>query len=80
MLVRTVRGDNFPLSLSFEEYVHCPILLSLDIHPIAFFLIVWQLLQMLVCKPTVTGALCTKPGCSGHEGQQEQSLLLIWRV
>lgn len=71
MLVRTARGgDEFPLSLSFEKYVHCPVLLSLDIHHIAFSLIIWTLSQVLVCKSTVTGALYTEPGCSGYEDQQ----------
>lgn len=63
VLVRIARGDHFPLSLSFEKYVHCPVLLSLDVHLRAFSLIIWTLLQVLVCKSTVTGALCTKPEC-----------------
>lgn len=75
MLVRTARGGNdFRLSISFEKYVHCPVLLSLDIHHITFFLIIWTLSQVLVCKSTVTGALCTKPGCSGYEDQQVAEL------
>lgn len=81
MLVRTARGgDDFPLSISFEKYVHCPVLLSLDIHHITFFLIIWTLSQCWFVSPQSLALSVQSQDAQDMRTSRLQSLLLARRV